>query len=178
MKSPEELSDSASRGSDLDEGCRMEVEEEVQSEKKLGEQRRNLQREMRDIDKLTFMEPAVREAQKEKFMRLLQEVETKSTDLLPEDQKIQQRSQKLQSLQDKKKHHLKEACASEEEMQKLDEEMAKMRARFQALSEKSGESRRAASEVEEEVRISQAGEERRGSCASVSNGCCSEPAML
>ena len=50
-------------------------------------------------------------------------------------------------LQDKKKHCLKEACASEQEKQKLDEDMAELRARFQALSEKSGESRRAASEV-------------------------------
>ena len=90
---------------------------------------------------------------------------------------MQKRSQKLQSLQDKNKHHFK-ACASEEEMQKLDEDMEKMRARFQALSEKSGESRRAASEVEEEIRIFRAGEERRGSCASQSNGCGLDPAMV
>ena len=43
-------------------------------------------------------------------------------------QKIAKRSQKLQSMQDKNKRHLKEACASEE-MQNLDEDMAEMRAR-------------------------------------------------
>ena len=63
-KSPEESSEPARRRSGLDEGCRLEVEEEVQSKKKLDEQRRNLQRQMRDIDKLSFMEPAVRTAQK------------------------------------------------------------------------------------------------------------------
>ena len=73
---------------------------------------------MRDIGKLTCVEPAVREAQKEKFMCLLQEVERKRADVLPEHQKIQKRSQKLQSLQEKQKHCLKEACASEEAMQK------------------------------------------------------------
>ena len=51
-------------------------------------------------------------------MCLLQEVERKRTDLLPEHPKIQKMSQNLQSLQDKKKHHSKEPCASEEEMQK------------------------------------------------------------
>ena len=42
----------------------------------------------RDIDKLTFMEPAVREAQREKFLCLVQEVERKITDLLFEHQKL------------------------------------------------------------------------------------------
>ena len=56
--------------------------------------------------------------------------------------------------------------------------MERMRARFHALSEKSGESRRAASEVEEEIRILQAREERRGSCASQSNGWCFDPAIV
>ena len=111
------------------------------------------------------MEPAVREAHKEK-------VERKSTDLLLEHQRIQMMPQKLQSLQDKKKHHLKEACASEEEKR---EDSTRI---FQALSEKSGESRSAASEVKEDIRIFQAGEDRRGSCASQSNGCCWDRAML
>ena len=133
---------------------------------------------MRDIDKLTFMELAVRESQKEKFTCWLQEVQRKRTDLLPEHQQIQRRSHKLQSLQDKIKHYLKEACAIKEETQRIDEDVPKLRARFQALLEKSGESQRAASEVEEEIRILQAGEERRGLCPSQSNGCCWDPTML
>ena len=53
-KSLEEPSELAWRGSDLDEGCWMEVEEEVQSQNKLDEDIRNLQRQMRDIGKITF----------------------------------------------------------------------------------------------------------------------------
>ena len=139
-KSPEEPSEPARIGCGMDEGCRMEVEEEMQSRKKLDEQRRNMQRQMRDIDKLTFMEPAVREVQKEKFVCLLQEVERKRTDLLAEHQKNTRRGRRsCKACRTRKNNHLKEACASEEEMQKIDEEKEKMRARFQALSEKSGE---------------------------------------
>ena len=85
---------------------------------------------------------------------------------------MQKRSQKLQSLQDKKRNDLKEACACEEEMQKISEEMKERQASFQALSEKAGNCRMAADDLEAEVKDLQAGEERRGSCASQSNGCC------
>ena len=75
---------------------------------------------MRDIDKLTFVEPAVREAQKEKFMCLLHEVERKRTDLLPEHQEIPKRSQKLRSLQDKKKPSVIRIERKDEDVAKLE----------------------------------------------------------
>ena len=53
------------------------------------------------------MDPVFRERQKEE----LQGIERKRTELLPEHQKMQKMSQKLQSLQDKQKNHLKNACA-------------------------------------------------------------------
>ena len=115
----------------------MEIEKGTANLKLLGAQRKNLQKQLRDIDKLTSMEPEVRESQKEEFMCLLQLFERKWTDLLPEHQKMQRRSQKLQSLQDKKKHHIMEACAREDELQRVSEDMANMQARFQALSENS-----------------------------------------
>ena len=61
---------------------------------------------------------------------------------------------------------------------KHSEAIAERQARFQALSEKSGDCRRAAGEVEEEIQNQQAGEERRGSCASQSSGGCFEPTMV
>ena len=61
----------------------------------------------------------------------------------------------------------KSITSSEEEMHKIDEDMADMRARFQALSEKSGESQRAASEVEEEIQILQARGKVRKLCVAV-----------
>ena len=51
------------------------------------------------------MEPIVWESQKEKWKNQLQEVDRKRTELLPDHQKMQKRSQKLQSLQDKKRNH-------------------------------------------------------------------------
>ena len=50
--------------------------------------------------------------------------------------------------------------------------------RFEALSEQSGNCRRAADDLDDEIQILHAGEERRGSCASQSNGCCFDPAMV
>ena len=69
----------------------MEIEKGTASLKLLGAQRKNLQKQLRDIDKLTSMEPEVRESQKEEFMCLLQLFERKWTDLLPEHQKMQKR---------------------------------------------------------------------------------------
>ena len=45
------------------------------------------------------------------------------------------------------------------------------------LAEKSSNSRMAADDLEEEIRSLQAGEERRGSCVSQSNGCCFDSVM-
>ena len=43
--------------------------------------------------------------------------------------------------------------------------------------ERSGDTRKAAAELENEIQNLQAGEERRGSSASQFNGCCSDPAI-
>ena len=76
--------------------------------------------------------------QKENSKEELQEIERS----VPEHQKMQKRSQKLQSLQDKNRKYLKDACACEEEMLLLNREMEERKAlfetRFRALSEKSG----------------------------------------
>ena len=55
---------------------------------------------------------------------------------------MQKRSQKLQSLQDKKRNYIKEACACEEEMRNVFEEVEERRVRLETLSEKSGNCRR------------------------------------
>ena len=102
----------------------------------------------------------------------LQEIERKRTELLPEHQKMQQRLQRK---------HLKDACACEEEMQLLNQEMEEWKALFEtcfgALSEKSGDCRKEATALDNEIQALQAGEERRGSCASQSDGCCFDPVM-
>ena len=126
------------------------------------------------------MDPVIRDRQKEIWKEELEEIERKRTELLPE-QMMQKRSQKLQSLRDKQRNHLKNAGDCEEEMQMLNKEMEERKAlyetRFRALSEKSGDSRKAGAELENEIQALQAGEERRGSSASHSNGCYFDPAI-
>ena len=63
-------------------------------------------------------------------------------------------------------------------MRKVSDEVEEGRVRFAPLSGKSGNCRMAADDLEDEIQILQAGEERRGSCASQANGCCFDPAMV
>ena len=65
---------------------------------------------------------------------------------------MQKRSQKLQSLRDKQRNHLKTARESEEEMQAIckewEEKKADYETRFQVLSERSGDSQKATAEFD------------------------------
>ena len=85
----------------------------------------------------------------------------KRNELLPEHQRMQRRSQKMQSLQEKKRHLLKEACVCDEEMRKVREEISERKARYLELAEKSSNGRLAAEDLTEELRGLQAGEERK-----------------
>ena len=64
-KGPETEGELARRGSGLEEGCLMEVEEETDCKKKLDERKKSLQRQLRDIEKLTEMDPIFWDRQKE-----------------------------------------------------------------------------------------------------------------
>ena len=90
-------------------------------------------------------------------------------------QKMQKRSRKLQRLQDKNRNYFKDV---KKRCERSEKKLIKREARFLALSDKSGNCRMAADDLEEEVKDLQAGEGRRGSCASQSNGCCFDPAMV
>ena len=118
------------------------------------EQKKSLQRQPRYIEKFACMDRVFKDRQKEIWKEELQEIERKRTELLPE-QKMQKRSLKLQSLQDKQRNHLMNACACEEEMQMLSEEVEERKALFEtrlrALSEKSGDSWKAAGVWEVEI---------------------------
>ena len=92
-----------------------------------------------------------RNGQKEKWKEELLEIEKKRNELLPEHQKMQKTSQKMQSLQDEKRNFLKDACACDEEMRKVREEVNEREARFLELAEKSSNSRMAAEDCEEEL---------------------------
>ena len=92
----------------------MDFEQETEYKKKLDEQKKSLQRQVREIDKFANMDPVVRNQQKEAWMKELEEIERKRTEVLPEHQKMQKKSQKLQSLRDKQKNHLETAGECED----------------------------------------------------------------
>ena len=125
------------RGSGLEEDRKMEVGEGTDCKKKLDERRKHLQRQMRDFEKFTDLDPNFRDRQRECWKEELQEIERKRTELLPEHQKMQKKSQTLQSLHDKKRNYLKDAGDGEEEMRTISEENEEMQARFQARFQKS-----------------------------------------
>ena len=152
-------------------------EEETEYKKKLDEQKKSLQRQLREIEKFANMDPAFRNKQKEVWKEELEEIERKRTEFLLEHQKMQKKSQKLQSLRGKQRNYFMTPRDCEEEMQTLNKEWEEQNAlhgtRCRALSERSGVSRKAAAELENEIQNLQVSEERRGSSASQSNGCCS-----
>ena len=60
----------------------------------------------------------------------LQDTEQKRNDLMLEHQRVQKRSQKIQSIQDKKRNMHKEPVAAEEQMRNVREEMIQREALF------------------------------------------------
>ena len=75
----------------------MEVElaDEAESRKKLAEQKKKLQKELRDIEKFLCVPQEFQESLKSNLQQQLQEVEQRRRDLMPEHQKVQKRSQNI-----------------------------------------------------------------------------------
>ena len=76
----------------------------------------------------------MQESIKESLQHQLHEVEERRHDLMPEHQKVQKRTQKIPSLQDKRKNLQKGSIAAEEEMWKLQEELRQEEERILFLS--------------------------------------------
>ena len=66
----------------------MEVEDETESRRKLDEQKKKLQKEIREVDRLSFVSKELQETIKESVQHHLQEVEKRRHDLMPEHQKV------------------------------------------------------------------------------------------
>ena len=159
-KDPETQGEPTRRGSGLEEDCDMEVEKKRTARKSWTSERkacRNSCETLRSLQTGSRCSGTARKKSGRDGYRRL--IERKRTELLLEDQKMQKRSQKLQSLQDKKRNYLNDTCTCEEEMRKLsadmEERQAHFQARFQALSEKSGNCRRAAGDLEEDIQTLQ-----------------------
>ena len=144
----------------------MEVEDEIESRKKLDEQKKKLQKEQREADRLSFVSNDIQEILKESLQHQLQEVEKRRNDLMPVHQKVQKRSQKIQSLQDRRRNLQKESTAAQKEMRKLQEEIRQKEERHLFFSKNIDKNKMQDAEMLAELQSLQAGEERRGSNAS------------
>ena len=94
--------------------------------------------------------------------------------LMPEHPNVQKKSQKIHSIQDKRRNMQKESTAAQEEMRKIREESGRNEERFRQLSDKVDKNKMAVAEMAAELQGLQAGGERRGSDASQTGNCCME----
>ena len=164
------------RQSGLEEkwGMGMDVEDEIEIRKKLNEQKRKLEKEMREIEKLSCLPEEVQEGLKNSLQQQQQEVEQRRHDLMPEYQKALKTSQKMQIIQDKRRNMQKERVAAQEEMRKIRDEIDRNEERFPQLSDKLDKIKMVYAEMAVELQGLQAGRERRGSNASQAVDCCME----
>ena len=69
------------------------VEDEAESRKKLDDQKKKIQKELRDIEKFSCVPKELQESIKSNLQQQLHEVEQRRHDLMPEHQKVQKRQQ-------------------------------------------------------------------------------------
>ena len=106
-KSLEKLGEPARRRSGLEEGCRIQFADDTEYKKKLDEEKKSLQGQVRDIDKFANIDQVPRTSTRRYGRRSWKKSKEKRTELLPEHQKMQKKWQKMQSLRDKQKNPLK-----------------------------------------------------------------------
>ena len=147
----------------------MDLEEEIVSRKKLDEQKKKLQKELREIEKLSCLSKDVQEILKSNLQQQLQAVEQRKQHLMSEHQKVQKKTQKIQSTQDKRRNMQKESAAA----RKIREETDRNEERFRQLSDNVDQNKMVDAEMAAELQGLQA-EERRGSNASQAVGFCME----
>ena len=121
-----------------------------------------------------FISKEAEESIKESLQHQLQEVEKGRHDLMPEHQKAQKESQRIQSIQDKRRNMQKENAAAQEEMRKMSEENDRNEERFLQLSNKVDKNKMADAGLATDLQSLHAGEQRRGSNVSQTCDCCLE----
>ena len=86
-----------------DDGWKIDIDEEVDSKKKLDQRKKELQKKMRNISECPDVPQDIREVLKEKWQQELQDIETKAElSHAREHQRMQKRSQKLQTCRTKR----------------------------------------------------------------------------
>ena len=84
-----------------DENCKMEVDGEAYSRKKLEMRKEEITKELRKIEDFRNMDEDFKKGQNDKLQKELTQIEQRSSDLLPLHEQMPKRSQKLQILEDK-----------------------------------------------------------------------------
>ena len=136
----------------------MLVEDEAESRKKLDEQRKRPQRQLREIDRIIDLQ------QEENLQQQLQEVEQRRNDLLPEHQGYRRGLRRYRVSRTRRKHTKRDCCCSGGDAEdpfvccrtrsiRIEWQKRKWKQNFQGL---------------------QVGEERNGSNASQTVDCCLE----
>ena len=149
------------------------VEDEAECRRKLDEQRKKMQKELREVDRSSFVSKEMQECLKVSLQHQLQEVEKRRNDLMPEHQKVQKRTPNIQSVQDKRRNLQEESLAAKEEIRNISEEIEWKEERFTQLADKVDQNRMADAEMEAGLQGLQVGE-GRGSNASQAVDCCLE----
>ena len=122
--------------SGLEEEWCMDVEDEIENRKKLDEERNKLQKNLREVEKLSSVPKEDQDRLKNDLQQRLLGVEQRRHDILPDHQKVQTRSQKLQSMKYKRRNMQNENVAAQEEMLKIKEENGRDEERSRQLSDK------------------------------------------
>ena len=79
----------------------MDFEDEIESRTKLDQQMKKLQKELRDVEKLSCVSKEDQDSLKNDLQQHLQEVEQRRHDFMPEHLRVQKRSRKMQNIQEK-----------------------------------------------------------------------------
>ena len=154
----------------VEEDWGMEMEDEVEGRTKWDEQRKRLQRQLREVERFTDVPQEAHSSLKENLQLL---VDQRRNDLLLEHQRVQKRSHKKQSNPGQEEEHKmqRETAAAREEMRKIREDIILKEERILLLSDKVAKHEVAEAEMEAELQGLQRGEERRGSNASQAVDC-------
>ena len=160
-----------------DEDENLEVACDLDSKKKFHQSKKEIVKQLGNIDELTdWLEDFVGE-RKEMWRQDLHEIEQKRNEVLREHQKIAC-SQKLQSLQDIKKLQCQKKMGKWVQQKNRSEETEEAQAEMEDIGQQIHAESLVEAELDFEIRGLPAGEGRRGSNASKSNGCCMDPAVL
>ena len=152
-----------------DEDCKMEVDSEAESRKKLHQREREVAKQLRKIEEFTDLDEGVTESHQDKWHQELLQSEQRRNDLLPEHEKMQEMSGA--ELADKmllcKKNANKWTQKNEQirEIEKVQDD----------LKDSAIQKRSKRQSWRRKIEQKQAGEGRCGTDASQSNGRCMDP---